>query len=308
MNFEAINEVVIRIHIFNVMHRRENTLPKQRVLLAGATGYLGKFIVVELKSHGYWVRALSRDTRKIEPIRQHIDDLFIGQATQPKTLKGICKDINIVISSLGITRQKDRHTYMDVDYQGNKNLLNEAIEQNVSKFMYISVFNADKLGHLEIVKAKERFANELKEADLEHIIVRPNGFFSDMKDFFNMAKRGRVYLFGNGEYRGNPIHGADLAKACVERLESDDEEFDIGGPEILTQNEIALQAFEVLKKKPKITRIPIWINSLTVKLARFFTSVKTYGPIEFFMTVLAMDMIAPIYGQRTIKNYFKEIS
>ena len=283
-------------------------MPKQRVLIAGATGYLGRFIVKELKNRGYWVRALSRDTRKIEPVRQYIDDLFVGQATQPETLNGICKDIDIVISSLGITSQKDGLTYMDVDYQGNKNLLNEAIKENVPRFMYISVFNANRLRHLEIVKAKEEFAAELKATDLAHVIVRPNGFFSDMKEFFNMARRGRVYLFGNGEYRANPIHGADLARACVEHLDSNDGEWDIGGPEILTQNEIASQAFEVLKQKPKVTRIPVWINNLVIKSARFFTPVKTYGPIEFFMTVLAMDMIAPTYGQQTIKNYFKEIS
>jgi uncharacterized protein YbjT (DUF2867 family) len=283
-------------------------VPKQRVLIAGATGYLGRFIVKELTRRGYWVRALSRDTRKIESVRQYIDDLFVGQATQPETLSGICKDIDIVISSLGITSQKDGLTYMDVDYQGNKNLLNEAIKENVPRFMYISVFNANRLRHLEIVKAKEEFAAELKATDLAHVIVRPNGFFSDMKEFFNMARRGRVYLFGNGEYRANPIHGADLARACVEHLDSNDGEWDIGGPEILTQNEIASQAFEVLKQKPKVTRIPVWINNLVIKSARFFTPVKTYGPIEFFMTVLAMDMIAPTYGQQTIKNYFKEIS
>jgi uncharacterized protein YbjT (DUF2867 family) len=283
-------------------------VPKQRVLVAGATGYLGKFIVKELNSQGYWVRALSRDSQKIAPVRQYVDEVFRGEATQHETLIGICKNIDIVFSSLGITRQKDGLTYMDVDYQGNKNIFNEARAENVSRFMYISVFNANKLRHLEIVKAKERFANELKEADLEHIIIRPNGFFSDMTEFFNMAKRGRVYLFGNGEYRANPIHGADLAKACVERLGSNGGEFDIGGPEILTQNEIVSQAFDVLEKKPKITYIPLWIRNLIVKLARIFTSVNIYGPIEFFMTVLAMNMVAPTYGQHTIKEYFKEIS
>ena len=280
----------------------------QRILVVGATGYLGKFIVKELKERGYWVRALSRNNQNIQPVKPYADEVVFGEATKPETIKGLCKGIDIVFSSLGITKQKDGLTYMDVDYQGNKNILNQAIEENVSRFMYISVFNASKLRHLEIVKAKERFADELKAADLDHIIVRPNGFFSDMKEFFNMAKRGRVYLFGNGEYRGNPIHGADLAKACVEHLDSNDGEWDIGGPEILTQNEIASQAFEVLKKKPKITHIPIWINNLTIKSARFFASVKTYGPIEFFMTVLAMDMIAPTYGRHTIKNFFKDIS
>jgi len=123
-----------------------------------------------------------------------------------------------------------------------------------------------------------------------------------------MANRGRIYLFGNGEYRCNPIHGADLAKACVKWLDTNGGEFNIGGPEILTQNEIASHAFEVLGKRPKITYIPLMARSLIVKLAKIFTSVKTYGPLEFFMTVLAMDMVAPTYGQHTIKQYFKENS
>ena len=123
-----------------------------------------------------------------------------------------------------------------------------------------------------------------------------------------MANRGRIYLFGNGKFRCNPIHGADLAEACVKRLDTNGGEFNIGGPEIFTQNEIASQAFDVPEKLPKITYIPLMVRNLTVKFARIFTSGNTYGPIEFFMTVLAMDMVAPIYGQRTIKQYFKEIS
>lgn len=282
-------------------------MSSQKVLVVGATGYLGKFLITELKRQGYWVRVLSRDKRKIEPVKNLIDEVFLGEATQPETIIGLCKDIDIVISSLGITKQKDGLTYRDVDYQANRNILNQALRDNVTQFMYISVFNAHKLCHLEIVKAKEKFVQALIEADIEHTIIRPNGFFSDMSEFVKMAKKGRIYLFGDGEYRANPIHGADLAKACVERLELKGGEFDIGGPEILTQNEIASQAFEVVNKTSKMTYIPLWFRNLTVKLVRIFTSVKTYGPIEFFMTVLAMDMVAPTYGQHTLKEYFQEI-
>ena len=84
--------------------------------------------------------------------------------------------------------------------------------------------------------------------------------------------------------------------------------FEIGGPEILTQHEIALQSFEVLTKNPKITYIPLWIRNIAIKLIRAFTSSKTYGPIEFFMTVLSMDMIAPTYGKQTIRQYFRKMS
>ena len=281
---------------------------KQRVLVVGATGYLGKFILKELKNQGYWVRALSRDIQKIEPVKQYVDEVILGEATKPESINGLCKNIDIVFSSLGITKQKDGLTYMDVDYQANRNVLNEALIDNVQKFMYISVFNADKLCHLKIVKAKETFAQELKKAGIEYFIIRPNGFFSDMTEFFNMAKRGRIYLLGKGEFRCNPIHGADLAEACVKWLGTNGGEFNIGGPEILTQNEIASQAFEVLEKRQKIIYIPLMVRSLIVKFARIFTPVKTYGPLEFFMTVLAMDMVAPTYGQHTIKEYFKKLS
>jgi len=119
-----------------------------------------------------------------------------------------------------------------------------------------------------------------------------------------MAKKGRVYLFGDGEYRANPIHGMDLARACVKNLHLKNSEIDIGGPEILSQNEIAAQAFEALGKEKKITYIPLWLKSLILKMIRAVTSVKTYGPIEFFMTVLVMDMVAPTHGEKTLKQYF----
>ena len=275
-----------------------------KILVAGSTGYLGQFVIKKLKEQGYWIRALCRDALKLQPVRQYIDDVFIGEVTKPETLKDLCKDIDIVFSALGITRQKDGLIYMDVDYQGNINILNEATATRVSKFMYVSVLNADKLKHLEIVKAKEKFVDELKTTNIPYVIIRPNGFFSDIKEVYEMAKKSRIYLFGDGNYRANPIHGMDLAHACVENLQLKNSELDIGGPEVLSQNEIASQAFEALGKVKKITYIPPWLKSLVLKLIRAVTSVKTYGPIEFFMTVLDMDMVAPTYGEKTLKQYF----
>ena len=65
--------------------------------------------------------------------------------------------------------------------------------------------------------------------------MRPNGFFSDMKDFLNMAKAGRVYLFGDGVLKLNPIHGKDLAKVCVDKMIAGVKEETVGGVDILTQ-------------------------------------------------------------------------
>lgn len=83
-----------------------------------------------------------------------VDDFFIGEVTNPESLRGISKNIDWIFSTVGITRQKDGMTYMEVDYQGNSNLLDEAVKENIEAFQYISTINGDKLRHLKIFEAK----------------------------------------------------------------------------------------------------------------------------------------------------------
>lgn len=277
------------------------------VLLAGATGYLGKHILAELENHEFRIRAITRNESQIENYNPNFTERFEAELTKPQTLTNICDDIDIVISTVGITKQKDGLTYNEVDYQANKNLLNEGIKSGVKKFIYISVLNGEKLRHLKICEAKEKFVDELKNSGLNYCIIRPNGFFSDMSEFYKMAKKGKVYLFGKGSKKANPIHGEDLAKVCVDAITKDKKQIEIGGPQTLSQTEIADIAFEVLNQKSKIVHIPDWVRHIILFLIKSFSSQKTYGPIEFFMTVMAIDMVAPEYGTHTLKEYYESL-
>jgi len=278
----------------------------KRVLIAGATGYLGRFAVQEFKKQGFWVRALARTPEKLETLKEYIDEPFVGEVTDKNSLSGICKDIDYIFSSIGITRQKDNLTFMDVDYQGNKNLLEEALREGTTKFIFVSVFNAENMQNLKGIQAKLRFEEAQKKSDMDYSIVYPNGFFSDMLEYLQMAKKGRGYVFGSGNNRINPIHGKDLAEICVSAVDDSRKEIQVGGPDIFTHNDILNLAFEVLGKKSKISKIPLWVSKLTAGILRTFTSVKTYGPIEFFMTVLVADLVAPEYGNRHLRDFFME--
>jgi uncharacterized protein YbjT (DUF2867 family) len=280
-------------------------MKKQRILLAGATGYLGRHIARELAEKKYTTRLLVRDLTKAG-FDQIEYEIVSAEITESDSLKGVCRDIDVVISTIGITKQKDGLTYMDVDYQGNLNLLKEAQKSGVKKFIYVSALNADKLTHLKMCRAKEKFVDELKNSNLNYCIVRPNGFFSDMNEFLKMAKKGKAELFGNGSFRMNPIHGKDLAEVCTNAISSEEKTIEVGGPEVYTHNEIVELAFSTLGKKTKTSYMPELMRKAVLWCARTFTSSKTYGPMEFFFTVLAMDMVAPVYGKRTLVNYFEE--
>ncbi len=279
-----------------------------KVLVAGATGYLGQYIVKSLKKHGCYTAALVRNTEKVKTIGldSFLDRCITAEVTKPSTLKGVCFGFDVVISTIGITRQRDNLTYMDVDFQANMNLLAEAKRAGMKKFIYISVLNAHKMKRLKIIQAKERFVDSLKASGLRYTVIRPNGFFSDMKEFLKMADKGVVHLFGKGEFRGNPIDGEDLAEVVFESIAGNRTEIEVGGPEILTQNQIAHMAFEALHKEGKIRYVPIWIKNIILALIRFFTPQKVYGPIEFFLTVLTMDMVAPRYGRNKLEEFYRE--
>jgi uncharacterized protein YbjT (DUF2867 family) len=147
----------------------------KRVLVAGATGYLGGFVVQEFKTRGYFVRAMARSPEKLDHLQRSVDEVAKAEITQADTLKDVCDGIDVVFSSIGITRQKDTLTFRDVDYQGNVNLLEAAQRAGVGKFIYVSVFNGPNLLHLAIVKAHEDFVEALRASGIDYTVLRPTG-------------------------------------------------------------------------------------------------------------------------------------
>ena len=100
----------------------------KKVLVAGATGQLGRLVAKELKGCGYAVRAVARNAGKLTGLG--IDDVVTGDLTKPETLSGIGDGVDAVIScagaSMNINDFSDRKSFYEVDYQGNLNLLGEA--------------------------------------------------------------------------------------------------------------------------------------------------------------------------------------
>tara|TARA_R110000764_G_scaffold6469_13_gene24336 strand:+ start:10747 stop:11637 length:891 start_codon:yes stop_codon:yes gene_type:complete len=283
----------------------KNNEIKKTVLLAGATGYLGKYIAKELIARNINTKIIVRNPVKAIPLAYDFVEIIPAEVTRPETIKGHFAGVDTVISTVGITRQRDGLTYMAVDYRANMNLLEEAKKAGVKKFIYVSVINGQLHRNLKLVEAKEAFVDKLKASGLEYTIIRPNGFFSDMRDFLKMAEKGSVYIFGKGKKKFNPIHGADLAQVCVDAINSNQNEIVVGGPDILTHYEVAEMALLTSGKPINIIHVPHWVRKSILWIMRTFTSSKTYGPIEFFLTLMAEDAIAPRYGSHRLSLFFQ---
>jgi uncharacterized protein YbjT (DUF2867 family) len=277
------------------------------VLIAGSTGYAGRYLVEEYSSRpNYTVKALVRH----EPSPPFPDkvQLIIGEVTKPSSLEGIMCGVDICISAVGITRQRDGVTYHDVDYQANMNLVEQAEKSGVSRFGYIHVLHGDILADSCVgVAAKQAFVDSLQASkNMQSTVVCPSGFFSDMNDFLDMAKSGRVYLFGDGHYRLNPIHGADLAKATADAIERGVTILPVGGPDIYTHTELGTMALEVMKKPMRITYLWDGLRRMLASCLPWITPVSIYGPAQLFFAAFGMDMIGECKGTHHLKDTWLE--
>jgi len=285
------------------------------VLVAGAAGYLGRYVALEFRKRGYKVRAFVRDPEKLkragpwhEPaIHDLVDEVFTGDATRPETLSGLCDGIDLVFSSMGLTKPDPKLTNEEVDHMGNRHILELALQSRVSKFVYVSVFRPEAMMESDVVLAHEAFVDDLKASVIDYAIIRPNAYFSDMAQFMKIARKGHLFWLGDGSNKINPIHGADLAVVCVDAAEGTVKEVDVGGPDMLTFRSLFELAFEIVGKEPHITFLPLWVGEGALAVIRLFNR-KLAGSAAFFVEVNKMDNDAPAYGSRRIRDYFREMA
>lgn len=283
------------------------------VLVTGASGYLGRHVIAELKQKGHRVRALVRQRdvlwkrgETLAPaVGAEVDEIVMGDLTRPDTLKGICRNINVIISCVGLPRNNTGTaavTHEQLDYHGNRNLLIEAIQSgSVEKYIFVSHFQQHLDPKMPIVDAKNRFMDDLQKSVMTSYTLRPHLFYAELLPFLYLAKTGRVWL-PETPRPFNPIHGRDVAAACVKGILAKEKEQDLGGPVTHDFESITRLAFEALGMEPKIHQGPV--GSMVRGSLSLFQ--KQQAEIYAFLKSPLFEMgEAPKQGKRDLLRYFQ---
>ncbi len=276
-----------------------------KIVLAGAYGHLGSDILTVLLKSGHEVVALDC----MEP-REDAGNSYTYHkidVTIPATLEGLCEGAEVVISTVGLTKGSPSVTNEQIDYQGNLNLLKEALKAGVRHFAYVSVLKADKAPDVPMLYAKFQFEERLKESGIQYMIVRPTGYFYDIvKVFRPMIEKGSVSLLGKKPVHANVIATEDLAQYIVEHMLDDNKTYDIGGKETYSYEEIANLCFEAAGKPPVIKRAPAVLFTILAFVNRLKKNGKE-GLIKFSKWTLTEEMVGSVqYGEQSFAQYIKE--
>lgn len=277
----------------------------KRILIAGAAGAVGFELLKQARAAGYWVRAHTRTTAHYGKLAAHASDVVLADATNPLSIEGLTRDVDIVVSCLGApvaVTHPEKRGYHAIDFHGNRNLLEQAKRNGVPRFVYLSVHLAPGYSETAYVRAHETFVDQLQLSGLRHTVVRPTGLFYVFLDLLAYAKLGFVPVIGDGSARTNPIHEADVARILLENLEEGPPAVSCGGPDIFKRRDIAELMFRMIGRTPRIVSTPAGVFRLMGRLAGL-TSARKRELFEFAGAVSVSNAIAPLVGQERLSDY-----
>lgn len=274
------------------------------VLLAGASGTLGRQVLDALVGRGHPVRALTR--RSAAPVGAQA---VAGDLDDEGSLRAACRGVDVVASCAGASMSlhvwRDRRRFMAVDYAGNRRLLRAARDAGVRRFVYVGVCGAEQMPGLEYTAAHDRFARELADSGLEWAVVKPTGFFGFFEEVLRLAGRGLGPVVGDGSARTNPVHEADVAEVVADAVAGLSGDIAVGGPDVLTRREIVEMAFQAHRRRPRIRRVPPAV--LTAASAGMgLVNPRIGALLRFGAEVSQVDCIAPVGGTRRLEDFFRE--
>lgn len=281
-----------------------------RVLIAGAGGAIGYPLLRLVSESGARVRTLSKNRWRAAKISLLADELWLRDATDRETIRGICSGVDIVVSCLGGSldpRQEEKRGFAHLDFDANRNLLAEAVESKVKRFVYVSVFSHQDAENTAYVRAHRRFEKALRESGIPFTILRFAGLHAAPDSLLAMARSGSMPLIGRTDARVNPIHPEDAAQLCLDHLESGPELVEAGGPEIYTRRELSEMAFGAVGASPNFYRVPSPWLFLNRSLTRMVNP-RRANLLEFQGGAARQDLIAPRIGTRSVADYLQDCS
>jgi len=272
-----------------------------KILVTGGTGYVGPKIVHELRAQDRGVRALVRRPDRGSQLAGWGAELAVGDVTDPVSLHaaldGVTHIIHVVAIIKGHPADFDR-----VMTEGTRNLVAAAKGRGVERFVLMSA-----LGTSEATKdlvpyyaAKWAMEQDVVSSGLEYVIFRPSFVFGRdggvLPTFIKQVRYSPIVtVIGSGVQRIQPIWVEDVAAhfaRAVDHPPAANRTFEIGGPDVVTWNELYLTIAKVLGKRRRLAHIPTGV-------ARVGAHVTQWAP----GAPLTTDQIAMIEaGDNTISG------
>ena len=267
-----------------------------RILVSGASGFIGSGLASVLASQGHEVCALMRQSASSEFLKNVQFTRITGDLRDQESLNRACEGVDAVIHLAGLTSAKNREEYFKFNAEGTKNLADAAVRsKTVKRFIFVSSLAASgpsvglapktetDIDHPVSQYGESKLRGELyleeMKGRLPYIVLRPPMVYGprdrNIYLFFKSIQKNWMPILPSKSTTGHKyyssIHVDDLIQSIVlslsapESLFKTGEKFFVSDGNIYTYERIMGIISQELKVKPIRIKVPISLVSAVFK-------------------------------------------
>jgi len=276
----------------------------QKVLLTGASGFIGSFLAEKLLEKGYQVRGLVRTSDDLRWIADLDIECHFGDLLRPDTLLRAVEDVDYIYHVAGLTKSCSGEDYYKINEQGTKNIINAILKtnQHLKRFIYVSSQAAagpsptlEPLAEIDKPKpitdygksklAAEEYLEKVKN-EIPLTIVRPSSVYGprdrDILHFFKTVKKGINPQVGRRQKYLSLIFVRDLIRGIIlaaERKKSAGKTYFITSPRPYSWDEIARVTLKLFNKRGVQVYIPETVIRGISAISELYSKITLKAPL-----------------------------
>ena len=287
---------------------QKNITKSDKILITGATGYLGTEVTRQLVNAGYYIRAYVRKTSNTETLEKLGVELFYGDIRELKVLKKAAQGMSIIIHIAAALKGTEDFIIKSCVI-GTKNIAEAALFTNIERVIYISSFSVYEYFHIKngtILNEKsqlethseqrgtssraKRLAEDIALSNLHPgkptwTILRPSLIFGNDLDLASLIgpKIGNyIFSFGKKGKHKKLIYIKDVANAILLVIKNDstcNSIFNLSHKDQITVNDIVKKCFKKSKlKKYHVVYVPYSIGLVGILALKIIKGLSGKGP------------------------------
>ena len=258
-----------------------------RILVTGATGFVGTYVVNELLRRKHDVAVLARHPESARNRYNLPVSVAAGNVLEPASVRRAADGREAVVHLVGIIAEKGEQTFDRIHREGAENVVRAARDAGVRRFLHMSAMGSSEDSPSEYGRTKAAGEKAVRESGLDWTVFRPSIIFGPGDGFVTLlagvvrGNPGFIPVIGPGTTRFMPVSVHDVARVYADSLEKPEtagQAFEIGGPETLTLNAIYREiALAVGKSRKPLVHLPLWWGRF---LAARFEGIARRGWID----------------------------
>ena len=240
------------------------------ITVFGGTGFVGSQVVQDLARRGWRIRVAVRRPDRAYRLQTsgHVGQIQAVRcdAVDPAQVEAALRGADAAVNLVGVLHEAPGHSFEAAHVEAAGNIAAGCAAARIDRLVHVSALGANPESASRYACTKAAGEMAVREAKPDAVIVRPSVVFGAGDGFLNrfaaMATMAPALpLIGGGRTRFQPVYVGDVAAAivrAVERADTAGRTFELGGPEVMTLEEVLKLVLRETRRRNGLIPLPFF--------------------------------------------------